>query len=77
LEIKVLLLLLFAVGNAKPTKIKEVSSVNTAHLVSQLQRQNAGETKCWSGINLVYVDDQCSVLHAYSDAQHGGTAQSF
>lgn len=37
-----MLLLLFAVGNAKPTKIKEVSSINTAHPVSELQRLNAG-----------------------------------
>lgn len=39
---KDLLLLLFAVGNTEPTKIKEVSSVNTAHPVSKLQRLNAG-----------------------------------
>lgn len=39
---KDLLLLLFAVGNTKPTKIKEVSSVNAAHPVSKLQRLNAG-----------------------------------
>lgn len=39
---KDLLLLLFAVGNTKPTKIKEVSSVNAAHPVSKLQSLNAG-----------------------------------
>jgi len=56
LEIEDLLLLLFAVGNAKPTKIKEVSSVNTAHLVSQLQRQNAGVelTWCMSMTNVLF-----------------------
>lgn len=43
----VLLLLLFAVGNAKPTKIKEIRFVNIPHLVSCLQRQNSGVELMW------------------------------
>lgn len=38
---------MFAVGNADPTKIKEIRFVNIPHLVSCLQRQNSGMELIW------------------------------
>lgn len=37
-------------------------------------RFSLAKTKFWSGINLACFNGYCSVPHAHSDAQHGGTA---